>query len=144
MRSTKNCLCSCDMQLREEGTHVVTKGPVMLIDPAAFLRFAASFGAGGSGENRLDNFLAQDQERRHRAQALGKRVIATGVLAFGDEVLPPQFLQVVGGTAGSVRGRHRSRDLLDLRRKLGDGEPVGRGRERERGLKYRAHPWLVD
>src|SRR3990170_686350 len=105
MRSTKDCLCGCDMQLLEEGPHVVTKGSVMLIDAAPVPRFRSRFGAAGSGENRLDDFLAQDQERRDRAQARGKRMIATGALAFGDEVLPPQFLQVVGGTAGSVGGR---------------------------------------
>src|SRR3990170_24913 len=99
MRSTKDCLCGCDMQLLEEGTHVGAKGLVMLIDAAPVLRFAALFGTAGSGENRLDDFLAQDQERRDHAQALGKRVIAAGALAFGDEVLPPPFLQVVGGTA---------------------------------------------
>ena len=93
MRSTKDCLCGCDMQLLEEGTHVGAKGLVMLIDAAPVLRFAALFGTAGSGENRLDDFLAQDLERRDHAQALGKRVIAAGALPLAMRFFPRSFFR---------------------------------------------------
>ena len=95
----------------------------MLIDLGPIFRFPAHFGFARSCKNRLEHFLAKDDQRGQSAQARGWRVVAAGAYFFLDQVFAAEFLEIVGRAPRSlVQLRIPG---LYLRGELGDRESVG-------------------
>ena len=56
----------------------------------------------GSGEERFDRFVAENDERGHRPETIGKRFITARVADAANDVLSAKFFQIVSGMAGTV------------------------------------------
>src|SRR5260370_9214505 len=56
----------------------------------------------GGGEQGVDGFVAQDEERGHRPEAGGQRLVAAGVADPADDGVSPQFLLIIIGGAGAA------------------------------------------
>ena len=54
------------------------------------------------GEQGFDGFVVEDEERGHRLETGVHRLVAAGVADPADDVLAAEFLQIIGGGAGTV------------------------------------------
>src|SRR5580704_6772985 len=60
------------------------------------------------GEQGFDGFVVEDEERGHRLETGLHRLVAAGVADPADDVLAAEFLQIIGGGAGTARTPDRS------------------------------------
>src|SRR5215469_4133367 len=79
----------------------------------------------GSGEERFDDLVAQNDERGHRSEAAGERLIAAGMTDAADDVLAAKFFQIISGMAGTVWRVSGIAEGADPSGEIGGAEAVG-------------------
>jgi len=79
----------------------------------------------GGGEERLDRFVAENDERGHRPETTGKGFAATRAADAADDVLSAKFFQIVGGVAGTVLCTAVVAEGGDPSGDIGGGEAAG-------------------
>jgi hypothetical protein len=62
-----------------------------------FLRAASRVKRLGGGEERFDRFVAENDERGHRPETIGKRFITARVANAANDALSAKFFQIVSG-----------------------------------------------
>src|SRR3984893_741091 len=91
-----------DAEFMEDPLHGRLNGIVVEID-GLWIVFAARGSEWLSGgEQGLDGFVVEDEERGHRLETGLHRLVAAGVADPADDVLAAEFLQIIGGGAGTV------------------------------------------
>src|ERR1700723_3625051 len=88
----------------EDASHGDLDGSVVEIDRFWVVRSASRAERLSRSEQGFDGFVAQDEERRHRPETGRQRLVAASVADSADDVLAAEFLQIISGVAGAVRG----------------------------------------
>src|ERR1044071_5932656 len=97
-----------------------------------------------AGEQRLDDVIAQRNQRRHCFQARRGRFITPRTTDTLDHVLCSQFFEIVGSMTWTVLGGRVAGRDTDFLGKSGSGETAGRGGERKNGLSSPTHALFVE
>jgi len=86
----------------EDALHCDSDGLVVGID-GFWVVGAASWAEGSSGgEQGVDGFVLQDEQRSHRTEAGRERLVAAGVADPANDVFAAKFLQIISGMTGAV------------------------------------------
>jgi hypothetical protein len=143
-RSTKRCLCGCcggDSEVGEEGLHVDPEGFVVSVGLGPVSGLAAASWAADAGQDRADDLVTQGEQGGDGAGGLRWDVVAARPAGLVDQVFAAELAQVVGRLPDGVVGS--SGDGVHFRGEFSDGEPTGRGGQREHGVHGLAGAWFV-
>src|SRR5215469_7730065 len=68
----------------------------------------------GSGEQRFDDLVAENDERCHGSSPLGNGFVSCGLAYAGDDLFSAKLFQIVGSTTWPVLGFVLATDSSDL------------------------------
>src|SRR5512144_85880 len=122
---------AADPEVVEEGLHVDPEGLVVVVDGAPTRGFATESGASDAGQDGCDDVVSQCEQGGDGAGGLWRDLIPPGPSGLGDQVLPADLTDVVGGLTDGVAGLPRH--VVDLGCQVGDGETGCRGQRHDRG-----------
>ena len=77
------------------------------------------------GEEGFDGFVSEDEQRSHRSETGWERLVAAGVADPADDLFAAEFLQIIGGVAGTVLAWALLAECAHPSGHLGGGEAVG-------------------
>src|SRR6202045_5215784 len=89
-------------EFMEDPLHGRLNGIVVEIDGLWIVCAARGSEWLSGGEQGFDGFVVEDEERGHRLETGLHRLVAAGVADPADDVLAAEFLQIIGGGAGTV------------------------------------------
>src|SRR3972149_7162782 len=135
-------MLSSNSQVLEKNKHVLANSFVMFINRAPVFRFRSHRGFADSGQNGTEDLFPQDHQRPDGADGLGWNRVSSGILQFGQEILAPQFFQIVSRSASVVVGISWAAHRLDGGRELPGSESIGRARQRQGSIEHLPHSWL--
>ena len=98
---------------------------VVGINGFGVLRSASRVNRLGGGEERFDRFVAENDERGHRPETIGKRFITARVADAANDVLSAKFFQIVSGMAGTVGCAAVVAEVAHPSGDIGGGEAIG-------------------
>jgi len=87
----------------------------------------------GSGEQRFNGFVAENDKRCHGSGSLGNGFVSCGIADAANDLFPAELFQIVASTTWPVLGLVLLAQPAHLFSQLGSGEPAGRGGERQHG-----------
>src|SRR6478672_8987542 len=79
------------------------------------------------GQEGFDSFVSKDEQRSHRSEPGGERLVAAGVADPADDLFAAEFLQIIPGMAGAVLAWVLFTECAHANGDIGGGEAVGRG-----------------
>jgi hypothetical protein len=123
--------------------HIDTDSFVVTVDAGPVRGFASHARAAHRGEDRGDDLVAQGEQGGDGARGRGRDVVAAGSAGFIDEVFAPQLAQVVAGLADGAAAVIDTGEGVHLGGERGDGQPVGRWRQRQGGAQRVTHAGFV-
>src|SRR5712671_5106523 len=91
-----------DAEFMEDPLHGRLNGIVVEIDGLWIVCAARGSEWLSGGEQGFDGFVVEDEERGHRLETGLHRLVAASVADPADDVLAAEFLQIIGGGAGTV------------------------------------------
>ena len=86
------------------------------------------------GQERFDSFVSEYEQRSHRSEPSGKRLVAAGVADPPDDLFAAEFLQIIRGVARAVLARALFAECAHANGDIGGGEAVGRGGQGDQRL----------
>src|SRR5207249_3537279 len=116
----------------------------MPVERRTALGFGLSFELAGSGEQRFNDLVAQDEQSTHSPEALRHHLVATGGFDLAHEVFGAKLLQVVGGLTRTIFPLALTTEGANLGSQVrGRKAAWGTGQSQQR-LGYPAHAQLVE
>ena len=76
------------------------------------------------GQEGFDSFVSEYEQRSHRSEPSGKRLVAAGVADPPDDLFAAEFLQIIGGVARAVLARALFTECAHASGDIGGGEAV--------------------
>jgi hypothetical protein len=120
------------------------KGFVVSVEVRPTLGFWPPFDVAGCGEERFDDFVAQDDQSAHGPQTLRRHLLATGGFDLANQVFGAKFLQVVGNVTRAVLPLGLITEGANLRSQGGGREAAWGVRQSQNSLGHPAHAKLME
>jgi hypothetical protein len=95
------------------------------IDGLGVVRAASGVRGLSGGEERFDDSVAQNDERGHRSETAGERLVAAGMADAANDVLAAKFFHIISGVAGTLARVAVIGEGADPSGDIGGGEAVG-------------------
>src|SRR6202035_1323040 len=131
-------------EFMEDTFHCNSDGLVVGVDRFWVVRPAGWVERLSGGQEGVDSFVSEDEQRSHRSEPGWERLVATGVANPADDLFAAEFLQIIRGVAGAVLAWALFTECAHANGDIGGGEPVGRGGQGDQRLDDLAHPRLVE
>src|SRR6267143_502991 len=138
-------MSSCSQaEFLKEVSHTQAKGFIMLVDGSEVVGFPPPFKVAGCGQQRLDDLVAQNQQRGQGSQAAWSCLVPTGEFNLVDQFVGAEFFQIVGGAPRSIFEFAWTAQGTNLPGKIGGRKPSWERRQGQDGLGHAADSKLVE
>ena len=108
----------------KDAGHCSLDGVVVGVDRFWVVRPASRVERSSGGQEGLDSFVSEDEQRRHCSEPGWERLVSAGVADPANDLFATKLLEIISGVSGAVQYRALITQCAHARGDLGGGETV--------------------